>query len=58
MARAERAGKGAPETLIFAIYFKPKCEDLHKDGKAWVGKFNLFCNLCREIKTNLLEGEP
>ena len=23
-----RAEKGAPKTLIFAIYFKPKCEEL------------------------------
>ena len=30
-----RAGKGAPKTLIFAIYFKPKCEELLLDFTAW-----------------------
>ena len=33
--RRRRAGKGAPKTLIFAIYFKPKCEELLLDLTVW-----------------------
>ena len=35
----QRAGKGAPKTLIFAIYFKPKCEELLLELTVWNREF-------------------